>query len=95
MRGNKKSIALLGRLAASYTLLGAGLFMHLNSTATSTCMSLLLIVVGLSSYQVYRTEASCVGLGPPMKGSHAWASRPEWPIEAAMGHISAGGVWEG
>jgi hypothetical protein len=69
--------------------------MHLNSTATSTCMSLLLIVSGLSSYQVYRTGASCVGLGPPMKDRHAWASRPEWPIEAATGRISTGGVWKG
>jgi hypothetical protein len=58
-------------------------------------MSLLLIVAELLSYQVYRTEASCVGLGPPMKGRHAWASRPEWPIEATMGRISAGGVWDG
>jgi hypothetical protein len=63
VRGNKKSIALLGRLAA-----GAGLFLHLNSTVASTFMSLLLMVAVLSSYQVYQTEASCVGLGPPMNG---------------------------
>jgi hypothetical protein len=56
---------------------------------------LLLIVVELSCYQVYRTEASCVGLGPLMQGRHAWASRLEWPIEAATGHISVGGVWGG
>jgi hypothetical protein len=57
--------------------LGLGLFLRLNSTAAFTCMPLLLIVVELSCYQVYRTEASCVGLGPPMQGRHAWASRPE------------------
>jgi hypothetical protein len=92
VEGNKKAIALPVKHDANYTLVGLGLFLHLNSTVASTCMPLLLIVVELSCYQVYRIEASCVGLGPPMQGRHVWASRPKWPIEAATGHISVGGV---
>jgi hypothetical protein len=68
VRGNKKIHCTARETCCQLHTTGVGLFLHLNSTAASTFMSLLLMVAVLSSYQVYQTEASCVGLGPPMNG---------------------------